>query len=138
MNPTITVETEVNAPSDRVWRVWTDPAHIVQWNAASADWHCPRAELDLRAGGRFCYRMEASDGSSGFDFEGEFTEIVPERRLAYRLGEDRNVVVEFASRGSKTLVREIFTAEGTHPVELQRAGWQSILDSFRHHAEGVI
>lgn len=128
------VEAVVQAPIDTVWACWTTPGDIVQWNAASADWHTIAATLDLRAGGRFCFRMEAKDGSMGFDFDGTFVQVEPPRLLVSRLG-DRDLRVEFAPQGAATLVRETFDAEDTHPPEMQRAGWQAILDSFKRHVE---
>ncbi len=137
MSPTITVETTVNAPVETVWAAWTEPEHIVKWNAASDDWHTPSAQNDLRVGGKFRCRMEAKDKSMGFDFEGEYTEIIPHQKIAYSMGDDRNVVVEFVAESSSTTVRETFTAEPTHSLEDQRAGWQSILENFRRHAESL-
>lgn len=133
----ITVETHVHAPVETVWNAWTQPENIVHWNAASPDWHCPSASNDLRVGGKFCYRMEARDGTAGFDFEGQYTVVEPHRRIAYNLGENREVIVEFRPVENGTTLHETFTAESEHPVELQRAGWQSILDHFRQHAESL-
>lgn len=137
MNEKITVETLVRAPVEHVWSVWTEPQHITQWNFASDDWQCPRAENDLRVGGLFRSRMEARDGSMGFEFEGTYTEVRPGERLVFSLGEDREVTVDFSETPDGTLVRESFTPESTHPVEVQRAGWQSILENFRRHAEAT-
>lgn len=133
--PRITVEATVRAHAAVVWETFTAPEHVVQWNAASDDWHCPRAENDLRVGGRFRYRMEAVDGSVGFDFEGEFTEVRAGELIAYRMDDAREVRVTFAAADGGILVRETFDAEGENPEDLQRAGWQSILDRFRVHAE---
>jgi uncharacterized glyoxalase superfamily protein PhnB/uncharacterized protein YndB with AHSA1/START domain len=131
----ITVETLVQAPLAKVWAAWTEPAHIVRWNAASDTWHTPRAQNDLRVGGGFNYRMEAKDGSEGFDFEGRYLEVLPSRRIVYTTGDDREVVVEFREEKGATRVVETFVAETIHPAELQRAGWQSILENFRRHVE---
>jgi uncharacterized protein YndB with AHSA1/START domain len=131
----VTVESTVNAPVVKVWTCWTEPDHITQWNAASDDWHTPRATNDLRVGGTFTARMEAKDGSVGFDFAGEYTEVVPHSRIAYRMGDGREVTVVFEPKGDTTVVRETFAAENTHPVDFQRAGWQSILDNFKAHVE---
>lgn len=131
----ITVQTLVSAPIDAVWRAWTTPADIQQWNAASDDWHTTRAEVDLRVGGRFCSRMEAKDGSMGFDFEGTYTEIVPQRLLVCAFG-DRSMRVEFEPGATGVTVRETFDAESTHSIEEQREGWQAILDNFARHVEG--
>ena len=132
----ITIERAVAAPLDAVWRAWTTPDDIRHWNAASPDWHCPSAELDLREGGRFSYRMEARDGSAGFDFAGTFTRVGPHALIAYEIADGRAVSVEFVPGPREVLVRETFEAESTHPVELQRQGWQAILDSFGRHVEG--
>lgn len=128
----VTVETTINAPLAEVWRAYTTPADIVAWNAASEDWHTTRAEVDLRVGGRFCSRMEARDGSFGFDFEGLYTGVEPERRLAYTMG-DREAEVRFTSSDTGITVQVTFDAEDQNPVEMQRDGWQSILDSFARH-----
>lgn len=128
----ITVEAVVDAPVAEVWRAWTTPADIVQWNAASPDWHTTRATVELRAGGSFSSRMEAKDGSAGFDFAGTYTQIVPEERLDCAFG-DRTLSVEFLPEGSRTRVRETFDAEPTHSVEQQREGWQAILHNFAKH-----
>lgn len=129
----ITVETLVSAPIDAVWGAWTTPADIMQWNAASDDWHTTASTVDLRVGGTFSSRMEAKDGSMGFDFAGTFTEVVPGQRLVYSLGDGREVVVEFIPGPEGVIVRETFDAEGVHPVEMQRDGWQAILDRFARH-----
>ncbi|WP_068115722.1 SRPBCC domain-containing protein [Tropicimonas marinistellae] len=130
----ITVETIVRAPIETVWARWTDPEDIRQWNAASADWHTTAASIDLRVGGQFCYRMEAKDGSAGFDFEGEFTRVEPMARLVSLFG-GRELAVAFETVPGGTLVRETFDAEEEHPAEMQREGWQAILDNFRRHVE---
>ncbi|MFO0928292.1 MAG: SRPBCC family protein [Gemmataceae bacterium] len=128
----ITVETTVAAPIEDVWRAWTTPEDIKQWNAASDDWHTTAATVDLRVGGQFSSRMEAKDGSMGFDFAGTYTAIVPHERIECEFG-GRALVVEFTRTAGGVLVRESFDAEGTHPVEQQRAGWQAILDRFARH-----
>ncbi len=131
----ITVETTVQAPMARVWAAWNDPRAIEQWNAASPDWHTPSARVDLREGGSFCARMEARDGSAGFDFEGTYTRIEPQRLIEYAMSDGRNVRIEFMSAGKAVTVRETFDAEGTHSAEQQRQGWQAILDNFARHVE---
>jgi uncharacterized protein YndB with AHSA1/START domain len=131
---TITVQTTVHAPLADVWRAYTSPSDIVHWNAASDDWHTPHATVDLRVGGAFSWRMEARDGSFGFDFAGTYTEIVPEQRLAYAFGE-RTARVTFAPGDNGVLVTVSFEPERTHPLEAQRSGWQAILDRFRRHVE---
>lgn len=128
----ITVETTVPAPIDAVWRAWTTPEDIKQWNAASDDWHTTAATVDLRIGGAFSSRMEAKDGSMGFDFAGTYTKIVPGELIECSFG-DRVLVVEFVSSTDGVTVRETFDAEETHSVEMQRAGWQAILDRFAKH-----
>lgn len=130
----ITVETRVAAPIDQVWRAYTTPADIVKWNAASEDWHTTTATVDLRAGGLFSSRMEAKDGSMGFDFAGTYTRIVPHQRIDYALG-DRQVEVTFAPGEKGVVVRIVFDGEQTHSVEMQQAGWQSILDNFARYVE---
>ena len=131
----ITVETVVDAPVGTVWDAWNNPADIRQWNTAQDDWHTTRSEVDLREGGRFIARMEAKDGSVGFDFEGTYTRIVPRQTIEYRMSDGREVQVEFAERNGGVLVRETFDAETENPPDLQRTGWQAILDNFRRHVE---
>lgn len=129
---TITVETHVNAPIDVVWRAWTTPADIVQWNAASDDWHTTTATIDLRAGGAFCSRMEAKDGSFGFDFAGTYTRIVEHSLIEAEFG-GRVMRVEFVPDADGVTVRETFDAEEINSAERQREGWQAILDNFARH-----
>jgi uncharacterized protein YndB with AHSA1/START domain len=129
----ITVETIVNAELKRVWRAWNDPEDMKQWNAASDDWHTTRAAVDLREGGTFSARMEARDGSVGFDFEGTYTRIVPQKIIEYRMADGRTVDVQFTQAPEGVLVRETFDAESEHDTELQRQGWQAILDRFARH-----
>jgi len=124
----ITVETTINAPIETVWRAWTTPADIVQWNAASDDWHTPRANVDLREGGTF-------DGTMGFDFTGTYTRIILQELIESTFG-DRTLRVEFIPGDGGVTVRETFDSEPTHSVEQQRDGWQAILDRFRVHVEG--
>ena len=133
--PKITVEVLVHANPGRAWEAFTSPTSITGWNFASPDWHCPRAKSELRDGGAFCYRMEARDGSFGFDFEGKFLRVSPARRLHYSLGPDREVIVQFVQEGAQTRVSQSFTPEPTHPLEQQRAGWQSILDNHKKFVE---
>jgi uncharacterized protein YndB with AHSA1/START domain len=131
----ITVQATINAPVEKVWKFWTGPEHIVNWNNASDDWHTPRAENDLRAGGRFLSRMEARDGSSGFDFAGKYTTVEHYRQIEYVLDDGRNVQVIFIPRGNVTTVTEAFEAEQTNTTEMQEAGWQAILDNFKKYTE---
>ncbi len=130
----ITVETTIVAPIDDVWRAYTTPDDIKQWNAASGDWHTTAATVDLREGGAFSSRMEAKDGSMGFDFAGTYTKIVAPKLIEYAFG-DRTAKVEFAAAPEGVNVRVTFDAETTHPVEQQRGGWQAILNNFARYVE---
>ena len=130
----ITVETQVQAPMAKIWDAYTTPADIQQWNAASDDWHTTRASVDLRVGGTFSSRMEAKDGSFGFDFAGTYTRIVPHALIEYAFGE-RSCVVEFVSNANSVTVRVTFDAETQHPLEQQRDGWQAILNRFAQHVQ---
>ena len=130
----ISVETIVAAPVERVWRAYTTPEDIKRWNAASDDWHTTSSQVDLREGGAFSSRMEAKDGSMGFDFAGTYTKIVEHERIDYSFG-DRTAQVEFAETPNGVKVRVTFDSESTHSVEQQRQGWQAILDNFRRHVE---
>ncbi|WP_316172460.1 MULTISPECIES: SRPBCC family protein [unclassified Bradyrhizobium] len=130
----ITVQTNVAAPIDQVWRAYTTPADIVRWNAASDDWHTTKATVDLREGGAFSSRMEAKDGSMGFDFAGTYTKIVEHKLIEYAFG-DRKAEVHFEPGPNGVVVRVAFDAETTHSVEQQQGGWQAILDSFARHVE---
>ncbi len=131
----ITVETTVKAKLNAVWDAWNNPADIKQWNAAQDDWHTTRSSVDLREGGRFSARMEAKDGSVGFDFEGTYTRVVPKQAIDYRMSDGRDVKVEFVERRDEVLVTETFDAETENTPELQRQGWQAILDNFARHVE---
>jgi uncharacterized protein YndB with AHSA1/START domain len=131
----MTVETAVNAKLSTVWDSWNNPEDIKQWNSAQDDWHTTTSTVDLREGGQFKARMEAKDGSEGFDFEGVYTRIVPKKRIEYRLTDGREVNVEFVQRPDDVLVKETFETENTYTPELQRAGWQNILDNFGRHVE---
>lgn len=128
----ITVEKLIAAPLDRVWHAYVTPEDIMQWNAASDDWHTTSSRVDLRPGGEFSSRMEAKDGSSGFDFAGTYTKVEPQRLIEYSLG-DRDVRVEFEEQSAGVLVRVSFAGEPTHSEEQQREGWQAILDNFARH-----
>ncbi|MGB5007730.1 MAG: SRPBCC domain-containing protein [Ferruginibacter sp.] len=131
----ITVETIVQAPVEKVWECWTKPEHITGWNNASDDWHTPRAENDLRVGGKFLSRMEARDGSMGFDFGGVYDEVKPNERIAYTLDDDRKVKIVFTGNDNETTVTETFETENENSIELQRVGWQAILDNFKKYTE---
>ena len=131
----ITVATTVNVPVVKVWEFWTNPKHITNWNNASDDWHTPRAENDLRVGGKFLSRMEAKDGSMGFDFNGVYDEVKTNELIAYTMEDGRKVKINFEDLGNETNITETFEAENENPVELQRGGWQSILDNFKKYTE---
>lgn len=130
----ITVETKVRAPSELVWQAYTTPEDIVQWNAASEDWHTTKASVDLRVGGEFSSRMEAKDGSVGFDFAGTYTKVIPRELLEYAFG-DRAASIEFIDVPDGVQVRVTFDAEATHSIEQQQGGWQAILDNFARYVE---
>jgi uncharacterized protein YndB with AHSA1/START domain len=132
----ITVETTVAAPVEKVWSAYTTPDDITQWNFANDDWCCPRAEVDLRPGGKQIVRMEAKDGSMGFDFEGTYDEIAPHRVLTLVLDDGRKSRTTFAENNGKTHVSTTFDAEAQNPIEMQRDGWQAILNNFKAHVEG--
>ncbi len=134
-NKTITVENTVKAPVEKVWEFWTEPQHIKKWNNASVDWHTPHAENDLRVGGKFTSRMEAKDGSFGFDFGGVYDVVKEDEYIEYTLGDGRKVKISFTPTGNETKVAETFETESTHPVEIQKNGWQAILDSFKKYTE---
>jgi len=131
----ITIEQTINANIDKVWDCWTNPKHITGWNFASADWHCPTAENNLTEGGSFSARMEAKDGSFGFDFGGTYTKVVPNELIEYSLGDERQVSVEFKIEGNSTKIIETFDAEEINSLELQRTGWMCILDNFKKYVE---
>jgi uncharacterized protein YndB with AHSA1/START domain len=133
-NP-IKVKALVDAPLSQVWNKWTNPQDVMEWNNASDDWHTPFARNDLRIGGKFLYRMESRDGQNGFDFSGVYREVVPEQSIAYTLDDGRSASVQFAVQGPAILVTEMFDPEKETPIELQRAGWQAILDNFKRHVE---
>ena len=131
----ITVESTVNAPVEKVWEYWTKPEHITKWNNASDDWHTPWVKADLREGGSFVARMEARDGSMGFDFGGVYDILRPNEYIEYTIGDGRKVKVTFSVQGNTTKVVESFEAENTNSVEMQRGGWQAILDNFKKYTE---
>jgi uncharacterized protein YndB with AHSA1/START domain len=131
----ITIETLVKADLKAVWAAWNNPEDIKQWNAASDDWHTTQSSVDLRDGGKFSARMEAKDGSVGFDFAGTYTRIVPQKLIEYIMEDDRGVKVEFTEGAGGVLVRETFDAETQNEPEMQRQGWQAILDNFSRHVE---
>jgi uncharacterized protein YndB with AHSA1/START domain len=131
----ITVETTVNAPVSKVWDYWTTPDHITKWNNASDDWHTPWAKNDLEIGGKLEARMEAKDGSFGFEFWGTYVDIIPESYLSIVLGDGRTWKVFFEEKDGGTIVTETFEAEAENSAEMQQQGWQAILDNFKKYTE---
>jgi len=136
-NTKLIVEAAIYASMKNVWECWTQPEHITQWNFATSEWKCPAAEIDLRTGGRFLYRMEAVDGSFAFDFSGEFANVEAFKKLEYRIDDGRLVSVEFYDLGNEVHVVEKFEAESEHPAEMQQAGWQAILNNFKTYVESI-
>ncbi len=133
----VTVENTVNAPVEKVWEFWTVPEHITKWNTALDTWRSPSAKNDLRVGGKFSFRTEAKDGSMGFDFDGVYDKVKKNQLIAYTIGDGRKVKVIFTSQGNSTKVVETFEAENTHSIEMQRDGWQAILNNFKKYAETI-
>jgi uncharacterized protein YndB with AHSA1/START domain len=131
----ISVEATINAPIEKVWKYWTTPEHIKAWNHANDEWHTPHAENDIRPGGNFLWRMEAKDGSFGFDFAGTYEVVKENELIEYVIGDGRKVKISFTSKGNKTEVIEDFEAESLNSVELQKSGWQAILSNFKKYAE---
>lgn len=131
----ITVQSSINAPVAKAWDTYNNPGDITQWNQASPDWHTTKSTVDLREGGQFLSRMEAKDGSAGFDFIGTYTKIVPNKTVAYRMEDGREAEVQFQASGDATVVTVTFDAETQNPPEMQRGGWQAILDSFGRYVE---
>jgi len=133
---TIRVQAVINAPVEQVWKVYTEPEHVIKWNNPSNDWHTPRAENDLKVGGKFLYRMEAKDGSSGFDFDGIYEQISTNELIMYTLADGRKVEVTFTKdNDTRTKIATTFEAESTNPLEMQRNGWQAILNNFKKYVE---
>lgn len=132
----ITVQATINAPVEKVWTYWNEPKHIMGWAFASDDWHAPKAKNDLRVDGTFSTTMAAKDGSFSFDFEGVYTKVDNHKTIAYTLGDGRKVHVSFVPEGNQTRVIEKFEPEGENPEEMQRGGWQAILDNFKKYTEG--
>ncbi|MDX1752165.1 MAG: SRPBCC family protein [Salinimicrobium sediminis] len=131
----ITVETLVPLPVEKVWTLWTTPEHITKWNFASPEWHSPKAENELHAGGKFNYRMEAKDGSAGFDFEGTYEKVTPNKYIKYKMEDGREAEVVFKPVDNATFIEETFDPEAENSIEMQRDGWQAILENFRNYAE---
>jgi uncharacterized protein YndB with AHSA1/START domain len=134
----ITVEATINAPIEKVWKNWKEPEQITQWCAASDDWHAPYSENDLRVDGKFKTTMAAKDGSFRFDFEGAYTTVQENKALEYTMSDGRKVQITFSSQDGETKVVETFEAENTNPVEMQRGGWQAILDTFKKYTEANV
>jgi uncharacterized protein YndB with AHSA1/START domain len=133
---TITVKAEVNSNINIVWDYWTKPEHIMEWNNASPDWHCPNASNDLTVNGEFHYIMAAKDGTVSFDFWGTYVKVDPKKTLEIFLGDGRSLKVDFTDQGESVLITEIFEPEEVNSIELQTMGWQSILNNFKHYVEG--
>lgn len=133
----ITVRITVHAPCEKVWRFWNEPAHITKWCAASDDWHAPRAENDLRVGGKFMTHMEAKDGSAGFDFGGTYTAVEEAKLIEYAMDDGRTVRIEFSPADDGCRVTESFDPEEENAREVQQSGWQSILENFKKHVESA-
>lgn len=132
----ITVETVIEKNKAEVWSYWTEAEHIKQWNQPSEDWHTTKAENDVQIGGKFNSRMESKDGKNGFDFSGTYTDVVPEKVLKYTLDDGRKVSISFIEEGEdETLIIETFEAENQNSIEMQRSGWQAILDNFKQYTE---
>lgn len=137
-NKPVTVQTVIDARLTKVWPEYTSPDHIVKWNAASEDWHTVSAVNDLRNGGRFAFRMEAKDGSEGFDFSGTYTDVKINELIAYTMDDNRKVRVEFKEEMGKTTVTVTFDPENENPIDMQREGWQAILDNFKKYVESSV
>ena len=133
----ITVSTTIAAPIAKIWQCWTLPEHITKWNFASDDWHCPSATNNPKTGGKFSWRMEAKDNSFGFDFEGTYDEVIPMKLIAYKMTDGRRVEIRFSEADGAVSVLESFEPEGTNADEMQRAGWQAILDNFKKLVESL-
>jgi uncharacterized protein YndB with AHSA1/START domain len=131
----VSVRAQIHAPLETLWQYWTTPESIVKWNQASDDWHTTKAENDLRVGGSFNNRMEAKDGSNGFDFTGIYQKVILKKQIDYTIADGRKVTIVFSSKENKTEVIENFEVETSHTVDLQRSGWQAILDNFKHYVE---
>lgn len=133
----ITIHTTIHASIEKVWNCWTMPEHITQWCSASEDWHTPSASNDLQAGGSFTTRMEAKDGSFGFDFGGIYDEVIHHKKISYTMGDGRTVNILFSGDEIQTHITETFDPEDHHPLDMQQAGWQAILDNFKRYTEGI-
>lgn len=136
MNTTqITVATSISADVKKVWDYYTMPEHITKWNFASDDWHCPNVNNDLRTGGKYSARMEAKDGSFGFDFNVVYDEVIPQQKIVYTMEDGRKASIAFESVGNATTITVVFDAEKINPAEMQQGGWQAILNNFKKYTE---
>ncbi|MEN9523921.1 MAG: hypothetical protein RL065_2298 [Bacteroidota bacterium] len=135
MQNAITIETNINASIEKVWQCWTKPEHIMQWNHAGDDWHCPASSYSLEVGGKFSATMAAKDGSFSFDFWGIHDEVILNKLIASTMGDGRKMKVEFIAENNSTKVIETFEPENENPIEMQQMGWQMILDNFKKHVE---
>lgn len=133
----IKIQTTIGAPLDKVWKAWTTPEHITKWNFASEDWHCPRVENDMQVGGKYKARMEAKDGSFGFDFEATYDEIVDRKKIVYTIADGRKVDTQFREISGQTSISTEFDPENQNPMEMQQQGWQAILDNFKKYVENL-
>ena len=132
---TVTVENTIGTNVDKAWEFWTNPEHITHWNFATPEWHCPTAEHDLRVGGKLKYTLAAKDGSMAFDYTATFTTIKPGELLEYTLDDGRKVSISFIGKGNTTQIIERFEVEDENSIDMQRQGWQAILDNFKRYAE---
>lgn len=137
MSTPITVKTTINTPIQTVWECWTMPEHITKWNFASDDWECPKATNDLKTGGKFLSTMSAKDGSMSFDFEGVYTQVKKFEKIAYELVDGRKIEITFKEIDGGVEITETFDPENENPREMQQGGWQSILNNFKKHCEGL-
>ena len=135
MSNKIAIDATINANAQKVWDYYTRPEHITKWNFADPSWHCPKAENDMKVGGKYSARMEAKDGSFGFDFEATYDDIVEGKSFKYTMPDGRVVDVDFVPKGDKTDLTIVFDSESQNPVEMQQAGWQSILNNFKNYVE---
>ncbi|HKJ80438.1 MAG TPA: SRPBCC family protein [Ignavibacteriaceae bacterium] len=131
----VIIEATVSAGTKKVWDYWNKPEHITKWNFAADDWHCPKAENDLRVGGKLKSRMEARDGSYGFDFEATYDEVTDQKKITYTIADGRKATTDFENLDGKTKITTVFDAENENPIEMQKAGWQAILDNFKKYVE---
>ncbi|WP_435414175.1 SRPBCC domain-containing protein [Polaribacter aestuariivivens] len=131
----VTIKTVVNKSVKKVWQFWTKPAHITNWNFASDDWHCPKAENDLKKGGKFSFTMASKDEKMSFDLGGTYDEVIEYKQISYTLDDGRKVDTFFTDDDNLTAIKTIFETENTNPVEMQKTGWQAILNNFKKYAE---